>query len=776
MPRSNKFEETSFAEMFAANAEVAPPRRRFRAFAAYLAAPLVVGASLFALVSPLAIGAGALVVQGSNSWDALPAALPDEPLASHTVLLDRDGTEFARFFAEDRTPVKLKDVNASMPAALLAIEDTRFYEHGAIDPKGFARAAGKTLTGTRQGGSTLTQQLVENRLLAAAGDDPEKIAAARAQSVMGKIQETRYAVELEKTLSKDEILEEYLNTVYFGNGAYGIFAAAKRYFNILPSDLSPAQSAMLAGMMRSPTNYDPIKNPEASQNRRDTVLQRMLDTDRLDQAGFDAAVASPLGVALTSTPSGCTASSYPLYCAYVRDELLSNAIFGATPEEREENLYRGGLTISTALDRSATDKAMSAASAAFSPANRVADGVAVIEPGTGYVSALAQSKPYGQGENETEIVYATRPAFQPGSTFKAITLATALEQGFNPRTLIEANTGYRSRVSDNPASGAFRNSSNANPGAIDAYEASKKSINVFYVKLIEQYGVLKTADMAARLGITSLPRSGPSAVSSKSASLTLGAYETSPLQMASAYAAFAANGVVCAPTGIVSALRTVSATPVAVPDPACHQAIDPSVARQVQDILQGGLQEGGTAEGRGINRPAFGKTGTTNSNAATWFVGSTPQYTTAVWVGDPRGGTRYPLNRVTAYGSYIGTLFGATVAARVWQDTMLPLHDNLPVLPLGQSVSSQPLNLTTLPNVSGQDPAAAASILLDSGFQVQIAPTTAEADPLVPANVVVSQDPPPGVFPQSGGTITLTLSAGSNLQVVLPTKDDGGIS
>jgi membrane peptidoglycan carboxypeptidase len=503
----------------------------------------------------------------------------------------------------------------------------------------------------------------------------------------------------------------------------------------------------------------------------------MLETGRIDQATHDAAVAEPLVLNITRTPSGCQASAYALYCAYVRDQLLSDPVFGATPEDREESLYRGGLTVTTALSRSISDDAAAAAARAFEPSNRVADGVAVVEPGTGFVAALAQSKPYGQGPDETEIVYATRPAFQPGSTFKAITLANALEQGFDPRSTITSNSGYRSRVSDNPASGSFRNSGGSDYGAIDAYEASKKSVNTFYVQLIERYGVEKTADMAARLGITSLPRSGDGAITARSASLTLGAYETSPLQMASAYAAFAANGVACRATGIVSAVRTTTNTPVDVPATDCHQAVSVEVAKQVTDILQGGFTPGGTAAGRGINRPEFGKTGTTNSNAATWFVGATPQYATAVWVGDPRGGTRYPLTRVTAYGSYVGTLFGATVAARVWQDAMGPIHEGLPALALGTPNANQgALRTRSIPDVRGMTTEQAATALLAAGYQVALAPATAAPDPLLGVDRVALQDPAGGVDVTSGALVTLTLTSGSRTDVELPQVPLAGAS
>lgn len=770
----DKSEYLSFSEMFEAVAEPAPKPRRFLAFIAFLLTAVILGIGLGGFTLAPAAVVKSIETQVVNAWDALPTELPlDVPLAQHTILLDRNGVEFARFYAEDRTPVTFSEISPLAVDALLAIEDDRFYERGALDLEGFTRAAAvTTFTDRKQGGSTITQQLVENTLLAAAYNDPAAQKAARAQSLEAKIQELKYAVELEKTLTKDQILERYFNTVFYGNGAYGIGAAAARYYNTTAANLTISQSAMLAGLMRSPVKYDPAKYPDVAKNRRDTVIERMFETGRITDAERVAAQAEPVAVVISSPPNGCLLSTYPVYCAHVRDQLLSDPIFGATPEEREENLYRGGITVTTALDTRVTDLSQAALSNAITPENRVAIAQAIVEPGTGFISALTQTKPYGQGENQTEIVYATRPTVQPGSSFKMVTLVTALEQGISPSLTMTAPTGYRPAKMDAPSKG-FSNDSNISYGPLDMYSAARGSVNVYFVKLIEKTGVLPVADMARRLGINSIPTEGPTAPTARSATLTLGAWEVSPLEMASAYATVAANGVSCKPTGIISAVRTSSNVAIEVPSTGCQQAIDANVAKTAADILQGPLGEGGTADGFALDRPAAGKTGTTNSYAATWFVGFTPQYAAAVWIGDPRGGSANPLTNVTAFGRFHRYVYGATIAAPVWHDSMQAIHNGLPVLPLGSvSFGQGAVKVRTIPEVRGMTTAQAMSALLAAGYQVEINATTAPADPLLAPDQVVSQTPGSGVSVDVNSTVTLTLTEGSKLDVLAPTLPD----
>lgn len=768
--------EMTMSEMWKVASEPAPRRHRFVAFLALLATIVAGGLGLSLVSMPAASVVGAQISNGDAYWNSLPSKLDlNIKLSEPTVLLDRNGQEFARFYAEDRTTVTLDKVAPVMTSALLAVEDDRFYQHAAMDFKGFSRAALVNLISDRtQGGSTLTQQLVENIRVAEAGNDPVALRQAHATTLEGKIQELKYAVTLEQNYTKDQILEQYLNTVYFGNGAYGVEAAAQRFYGVHASDLNLAQAALLAGLMKSPTDYDPVKHPQKAHDRRATVLARMVETKRITQAQADEADAAPVGVTIASPPNGCQLSAYAAYCAYVRDQLLEDPVFGADASEREANLYRGGLVIKTALDRSISDKAQAAVNAAFTPDNRVAAAEAVVEPGTGLVPALVQSKPYGQGENQTEIVYATRPAFQPGSSFKMFTLATALEQGFDPSLKLSAPTGYKPAHMDAPKDG-FSNEGKHSFGAIDMRFATRDSVNVYFIKLIEKTGVMPVVEMARRLGITSIPTDGPHAPTPRSATLTLGAWEVAPLEMSAAYASIAANGVYCKPTGIISAQRSRDGSSVEVPDSACHQAISPEVAKTLSSILTEPLMKGGTAAGLGLDRPAAGKTGTTNDYAATWFIGFTPQYAAGVWVGDPRGGSAYPLEKVTAYGHFYPHLFGATVAAPIWHDSMMAFHEGLPQMELGSlNLSVGPLKVKELPDVRGMSSSQAFTMLLASGYKVEVSQSVAAPDPLLGPNLVSSQSPAPGSSVPQGSSVILTLTAGSDTNVTAPQPPQEG--
>jgi membrane peptidoglycan carboxypeptidase len=274
--------------------------------------------------------------------------------------------------------------------------------------------------------------------------------------------------------------------------------------------------------------------------------------------------------------------------------------------------------------------------------------------------------------------------------------------------------------------------------------------------------------MAARLGITSLPRTGPRAITRRSASLTLGSYEVSPVEMAAAYATFAANGVACKPIAILS-MTDVDGQPIRTPSAGCHQAISPGVATTVTSVLRGVLGPGGTADGLGLaGRPAAGKTGTTSNNGGTWFVGYTPQYSTAVWVGDPKG-QQHSLHNVTAYGVVHGTLFGATVAAPIWQDVMNRISTNLPVLkfsPPDPAVLSG--GTIRIPSVVGLARDAAITTLVQQGYRVRVAARTAPANPLLTPGFVAAQSPGGGVQGSYGQLITLTLTSGSDTRVVAP--------
>ena len=666
----NKPEPVNLDELLAEANPGRTPKRRAgqRRIDLWLASVAVAALGVGLIVAPAAVG---LSVAGNtvlDMWEELPTDLPvDRPLPQHTVLLDKDGKEFARIYSENRTDVKLDQVSEAFKETLIATEDARFYEHRGVDPLGVTRALINNVTSENvQGASTITQQLVQNMLVNHARDEVEEQVAVGV-TYNAKIREAKYALALEKQLTKDEILTQYMNAVYFGNGAYGVEAAARIYFSTTAAKLNHVQSAVLVGMLKAPVDLDPFTNPEGAIERRNTVLTVLEQRGVLTAVEAQAAKDSELAVKRGAAPSSCGESKYPFYCEVVREEVLTNKAFGKTPEVRQERFHLGGLTLTTTLDRKAADAAQAAVEKALGNNNRAALGTAIIVPGKGHIAAIAQNRDWGEGKGKTEVIYA-RNAFQVGSAMKPIILAEALAQGIPTSTRLRADGPYRSAKLDNPR-GGYVNYGNRDYGVINAYQAIRSSVNVYFVRLIERVGVINAAKMAERLGITSIP---VDQLVGREASLALGAYEVSPLEMANAYSAFMGGGVLCQPVTVVKAVRTGTKEELPVPDPDCHQAIDEDVANTVADVLKEPFKRTGTLGPRlrPEGREAGAKTGTTNDFAANWIVGGTPQLVAAVWLGDPRGGAQYPLTRLEAYGNTYRDLTGSEVAGPVWQDTM----------------------------------------------------------------------------------------------------------
>lgn len=736
---------------------------------AFIGAVLAVSLGVGSLTVPVGLATASGISSAADYWNSLPSDLPlNVALPQHTVLLDRNGKEFGRLFSENRIDVKLKNISPTFTEALLATEDSRFYSHGPVDLVGTVRAAANNARGDQtQGASGITQQLAKNLLVAQSGGK-----TATAPTLGTKLQELKYAVGLEKKLSKDQILEMYSNTVYFGNGTYGIEAAARMYFNTSAKKLTRAQGATLAGILRGPSLYDPFTSPGAAKDRRDIALSRLAATGKITATQEVAAAAEPLGIKRGTLTNGCAKSAYPYYCSIVRSEILTDPAFGATPEARADALSRGGMVLTTALDPAAMSAAQNAVTRALGDNNRAALATAVIKPGTGQIVAIAQNRTWGAGPGQTEIVYAQSP-FQVGSSMKPITLATALEQGIPATTRLNADSPYVSRTLDSPP-GGFINYGNFSWGTVDARTAIKLSLNIYFIRLIERTGVLPVADMAARLGITSLPRTGPHAIKGQEASLTLGAYEVSPLEMANAYAVFAGGGVACRPVAITAVSRADTGAKLTAPDPDCHQAIAPAVANTVANTLKMPFTAGGTLGAMGglPGREAGAKTGTTNDFAANWIVGLVPQYATAVWLGDPRGGTQYPLDMVHAYGQDFYNLTGSEVAGPVWKDIMTQVTAGLPALPLPQADDAATSSSTarTVPDIRGLSVNEAATLLLQNDLTPTIAAKTAGPNPLYTKNIVLNQVPAAGSTFSYRQKVTITLSDGSETSVKLPER------
>ncbi|MEV4305920.1 transglycosylase domain-containing protein [Nonomuraea sp. NPDC049624] len=647
-----------------------------------------------ALAVPVVSGGGLAAKNVADTFVDLPPAPREEPLAQVTRLLDKDGRQFAQFYEANRTAVPLGAVAPLMRKAIVAIEDARFYEHGGLDVRGTLRAllTNTQAGGIRQGGSSLTQQLVKNILVESARTDAERD-KARAPNLARKITELRYAMALEHKYRKDEILERYLNIAYFGAGAHGVEAAARRFFSTTASKLTLTQAATLAGAVRMPYSTDPSlgRSHEARlKERRDLVLDRMAGLKLITQAQANAAKSAPLALRLKPEPGGCGQSAYPYYCLYVQNEMLSNPAFGNTPAERRARMARGGLVIRTGLDPVAQRAAERAIRRHVSPEDTEVAAEAMIEPGTGRIRAMAASKEFGRNRGNkkngprttfnlpADVAHGGGQGFQAGSTFKVFTLATALQQGWRfgdgfqtPGELVPAQ-GYRNcdgRPVNDPGTRILNASGEGSGGPHSIETGTWKSVNIFYMMLERKVGLCNVVKTARALGAVRADGRPLREVPT----FTLGVNEMDPVTVAGAFATFAARGVHCRPLAIVE-ITDRSGRRAHVP-PSCEQVMERPVADAVNHVLSGVFDKG-TMQGQSIGRPAAGKTGTNNGYTSAWFAGYTPDLAAAVSLGDIRGSYRYPLQGVQIGDQYYGAVQGASLPGPIWVESMQQALDH----------------------------------------------------------------------------------------------------
>ncbi|WNI16313.1 transglycosylase domain-containing protein [Actinacidiphila sp. ITFR-21] len=652
--------------------------------AKFLGVSVLAGVVLAGITLPAA-GALGLSAKGTAAgFDDLPGELKQPPLSQASKILDAKGGLIATVYSRDRTVVPITRMSPNILQAIVDIEDARYYEHGALDVKGILRAMSNNASdGNTQGASTLTQQYVKNVFVEEAGDDPDKVAQATQQTVGRKIKEMKYAIQVEKELGKKKILENYLNITFFGEQAYGIEAASERYFSTHAKDLTLDQAALLAGLVQSPSRYDPVNDEQEALTRRNTVLARMAQLKDITAAQAAAAQKAPLGLKVSTPKNGCitAVNGAGFFCDYVRETFLQNAAFGKTKEARAKLWNTGGLTIQTTLDPKAQRSLLKGINKHVYKSDAIASAMTMVQPGTGKVVAMGQSKPYGFGKNETQINYSVNAdmggggGFANGSTFKPITAAAALEAGYKPTQQYPAP--YQMPYPDVTTCGGetihstagTQNEMKSEVGPFRMPEALKRSINTYFVALEHDTGLCPILNVAAKLGISRAD--GKQMV--QGASLTLGTNELSPLTVSAAYAAFANRGVYCTPI-VIDSVVTSQGKHLAVPKSLCSRAMSQNTADTLNTMLEGVVDDGTGTAANLEGRPTAGKTGTTDDRLDAWFAGYTPNLAAAVWMGDPngagKGGKRLSMVDLTIGPRWYDKVEGATGPAPIWKDAV----------------------------------------------------------------------------------------------------------
>ena len=609
------------------------------------AAPrILIGATALAVVFALLVtGSGvALGIGVAGSWFA---DLPDmsDPnafnVAQTTKIYSADGVLLANLYLENRQVVDLEDISPHLLHAVVAVEDERFYQHKGVDFIGLIRAVFTNLaTGRREGASTLTQQYIRNTILA---DERFEISLRR------KAREAYLALELESQHSKDEILAMYLNTVYYGEGAYGAEAASLTFFNKHASELTVAEAALLAGLPQAPSRLTPYDNPDGAVARRQWVLSKMYEQGYITSGEYEAAKLEDLTLERSPQLDEQGIYSAPYFVAHVK-KLLQD-------EYGTSLVFQGGLSVYTTLDTRLQTYAEDASRNVLNLPDDPDNALVAIEPTTGYIKAMVG----GRDWETNKFNFATQAHRQPGSSFKVFTLVTALEQGMPPRRMLDSSspaiipTGGRPWNVGNAEGGGGR-------GYITLQAATVGSVNTAFARLIAEMGAEDVALTARRMGIETEIQ--------PYLSITLGSQEVTPLEMASAFGTLAADGQHFPHTAITKIVDSNGET-IFENTPAGEQVLTHSVAYAATSILKGVIS-GGTATRANIGRPAAGKTGTTQDYRDAWFVGYTPDLVCSVWMGYT---PERPMRSV--HGRRV---FGGTFPAQIWHDFMIKALEGVP--------------------------------------------------------------------------------------------------
>ena len=718
--------------------------------------------------------------------DLEEARLDVQPLAQTSRIFDARGELITPLHAEeDRVVVPLKDIPQVVQDAVIAIEDQRFWRHRGIDVKAILRAAYVNASTGRieEGGSTITQQYVKQRMLS---DE---------QTFSRKIREAALAWQIEEELTKEQILTRYLNTVYFGRGAYGIQRGAQTFFSKPATELKLTEAALLAGLIAGPVRWNPVERPNAAVGRRNLVLARMEELGMIGLAERAHAQGAPLRLA---PRLGARRYPAPWFVDYVKHQILSSPRFGGTYEDRYDFLFKGGLRIYTTIDLRMQRAAEAAVGSILAYPGDPYGALTAVDPRTGFIKAMVGGRDYWAPRHDdrfAKINLATGGSTgrQAGSSFKPFALIAALENGIPPYRTYPAPSSI---VLDEPPCGSedspwlVRNYEGASYGSSMTMEQGLiSSVNVVYAQIIRDVHPERVVDVAHRMGIRSRLRPYCSAV--------LGANEVNTLEMASAFGTVATLGRRVPPTAIMR-IEDASGDVLYEAKPKARQVLNPAVADTALQILRKVILYG-TGTAANIGRPAAGKTGTAQEWRDAWFAGFVPQLTAAVWVGFPQG-------QISMTGTRIGNVTGGSFPAQIWHAFMSQVTRRMPVrefkepavdyvtipidITLGcRATTSTPSeNVRYIQFVPGTEPTTTCSytsddyvagtpspapsvegvpavvgisvrtalqILRDQGYVVE---RRYERDSDYPQETVIDQSPAPGTPAAPGNSVTITVA------------------
>jgi penicillin-binding protein 1A len=728
----------------------------------------------------LLLGATACAIPQVSQDQRAPEALPQ-----NSIIYAIDGTPITTLHAEqDRVVVPIDRIPEVVQDAVVAIEDKRFWSHRGIDLKALIRAAYVNATKGRivEGGSTITQQYVKNTLV---GND---------RTLKRKIREARLAWELEHDYSKAEILGKYLNTIYFGKGAYGIQSAAKKYFSKPASQLNLSEAALLAGLIAAPERYDPVDVPDDAIGRRNSVLARMKDLGMIEEPAYLEAAGSKLGLRLAPEKRHHRAA---YFVEYVKEQILHDPLFGETDRDRYDFLFKGGLRIHTTIDLEMQRAAEKAVGGVLSQPGDPYGALTALDPRTGHIKAMVGGRDFFAKPHKDPVAQVNLASGdggtgrQAGSAFKPFALVAALASGISPQKTYQASSSITIPLGYG-APWHVENYEGSGFGDLTLEEATIDSVNVVFAQLIMELGPERVADTAYQMGIRSRLRSVPSAV--------LGTNEVNTLEMASAFGTLAANGAHAQPVAI-ERITDAAGRVLYEAEPILEEVLNPGVAWITTQILRKVILYG-TGVAANIGRPAAGKTGTAQQWRDAWFAGYIPQLTAAVWVGFPQAQIPMvpPTTRIR--------VTGGSFPAQIWHAFMTAVTRRMPVedftkpeayfanlavditqgcLANEQTPSS---NVRVVTFVRGTEPGACTTVsapppaleaevpslvglpieeaerlLEETGF---LSARETEFHPEYPEGTVIGQTPEPGASATVGSPITLVVTSQQPPLVVVP--------